>query len=221
MNVVCGPWGARRSTPSSTAHPKSPAAVLSHATSQTPASALPTLCWWTHHSLRRSETIGQGGMDRDRRISRAGNARGAQDAHPASLALAALSARQRRPCKFPTRSRKTVFLIGSLHCPRFRWVTFNRGRRQARVGRKNKITRWAGPGHLRRATTGLRRPLFSVQSVRPKERARPALMRQRGPCNLNRGRARRACHPSPRSGGMACLEEASHPGQPRVAPAPA
>jgi hypothetical protein len=31
--------------------------------------------------------------------------------------------------------------------------------------------------------------------------------------NLDRGRARRACHPSPRSGGMACLEEASHPGQ--------
>src|SRR2546430_17392907 len=48
--------------------------------------------------------------------------------------------------------------------------------------------------------------------------ARPALMRQRGhgpaSCrNLDRGRARRACHPSPRSGGMPWLEEASHPGQ--------
>jgi hypothetical protein len=31
--------------------------------------------------------------------------------------------------------------------------------------------------------------------------------------NLDRGRARRAYHPSPRSGGMACFEEASHPGQ--------
>src|SRR5438105_10960367 len=30
----------------------------------------------------------------------------------------------------------------------------------------------AGPGHLRRATRGLRRPIFSVQSVRPKEKAR-------------------------------------------------
>src|SRR2546429_3583417 len=58
----------------------------------------------------------------------------------------------------------------------------------------------------------------NLSGRRKRRGARPALMRQRGhgpaSCrNLDRGRARRACHPSPRSGGMACLEEASHPGQ--------
>lgn len=52
----------------------------------------------------------------------------------------------------------------------------------------------AGPGHLRRATRGLRRPIFSVQSVRPKEKARgsscPHATARPWPCILQKSRSR-------------------------------
>src|SRR5947208_16420173 len=63
------------------------------------------------------------------------------------------------------------------------------GRTRSRADGRN-----AGPGHLRRATRGLRRPIFSVQSVWPKEKARgsscPHATARPWPCILQKSRSR-------------------------------
>src|SRR3984893_16797790 len=82
---------------------------------------------------------------------------------------------------------------------------------EARIGQKNKITRrWAKRGTRPSA------PHDQISAPRRRERrwACPALLQQRGhgsasQGNLDCSRPRRTCHPSPRSGGMACLDEAA------------
>ena len=89
-----------------------------------------------------------------------------------------------------------------------------------RASAKRTRSRAAGPSVgrvlLRRTTRGRRRPIFSAPSAPPKGKAlglscppataRPWLCSQG---NLDCSRPRRTCHPSPRSGGMACFDEAA------------
>src|ERR1700730_14965600 len=84
---------------------------------------------------------------------------------------------------------------------------------EARIGQKNKITRrWAKRGTRPSAP----HDQISAPSAPPKAKALclscPPATARPWLCisgNLDCSRPRRTCHPSPRSGGMACLDEAA------------